>query len=99
MTFYDDPNRQCVGLSPIWGGADRDNVPAATGATAGTPGTWTPAGADPAASPTAMAGITASPTTAWTVGQYVQTATAGAAGRTYWNGTAWVAGAAPAAEG
>ena len=68
---------------------------AATGATAGTPGTWTPAGSTAPASPGAMGGITASPTSAWTTGQYVQTATAGTAGRVYWNGTAWTTGAAP----
>ena len=30
----------------------------------------------------------------WTTGQYVQTQTAGVPGRAYWNGAAWVAGAA-----
>lgn len=96
--MYDDPNRECLGLQPIWGGAGGDNVPQATGATAGIPGTWTPSGTDPANSPTEMSGVTASPATAWTAGQYVQTATSGAAGRVYWNGTAWTAGAAPAAD-
>lgn len=71
----------------------------ATGATAGTPGSWTPAGSTPPASPAALiAGtpnvVVASPTTAWTVGQYVQTATAGTGGRAHWSGTAWVSGAA-----
>lgn len=69
--------------------------PAATGATAGTPGTWTPAGSTPPADTASMGGVTASPTTAWTTGQYVQTQTAGAAGQTHWNGTAWTAGTAP----
>lgn len=95
MTIYDDPNRECVGLSPIWGGADRDNVPQATGATAGTPGTWTPAGTDPAPNLAGMAGVTASPASAWTTGQYVQTALTGAPGRVTWSGTAWVGGVAP----
>lgn len=98
MTFYDDPNRQCVGLAPIWGGAGGDNVPKATGATAGLPGTWTPAGHDPAQNLSDMAGVTASPTTPWTSGQYVQTALAGAPGRVTWTGTAWVGGAAPLDE-
>jgi hypothetical protein len=31
----------------------------------------------------------------WTTGQYVQTQTAGTGGQAYWNGAAWVAGAAP----
>lgn len=96
--MYDDPNRECVGLAPIWGGAGGDNVPQATGATAGTPGTWTPSGSDPAPSPAEMAGVTASPATAWSAGQYVQTLTAGTGGRVFWNGSAWTAGAAPAAE-
>lgn len=71
----------------------------ATGATAGIPGTWTPPGCTPPASPAAMTGITASPATAWTTGQYVQTSTAGAAGQTHWTGTAWAAGAATVVAG
>jgi len=27
MTFFDDPNRECVGLDPIWGDETRDNDP------------------------------------------------------------------------
>ena len=69
---------------------------AATGATAGTPGTWTPSGSTPPSSvANLIAGtpnvVTASPTTAWTTGQYVQTGTAGAPGQAHWSGTAWVA--------
>ena len=72
----------------------------ATGATAGIPGSWTPAGALPPASPTALSAgspvtVTATPATAWTTGQFVQTQTAGAAGRACWTGSAWVSGAAP----
>ncbi len=89
------PNQQCVhadGLGPA--------AIYATGATAGIPGSWTPAGCIVPASQTAvMQGkpitITATPATAWTTGQYVQTATAGAAGRVCWTGSAWVGGAAP----
>jgi len=72
----------------------------ATGATEvpGGPGTWTPAGAAvlpaDAADMTAMA-IVATPATAWTTGSYMQGTTAGVAGRGHWDGTAWVAGAAP----
>jgi hypothetical protein len=71
----------------------------ATGATAGIPGVWTPAGSTPPASQLdAMQGrpytIKATPATAWTTGQYVQTQTAGAAGRVTWTGTAWVGGVA-----
>jgi hypothetical protein len=69
----------------------------ATGATAGVPGTWTPASSTPPASVADLiAGtpnaVVASPTTAWTTGQYVQTGTAGAAGQGHWDGSAWVAG-------
>jgi len=70
---------------------------AATGATAGAPGSFTPAGTAPPASAAALiAGspvpITASPATAWTTGQRVVCADGSTA---YWNGTAWVAGTAP----
>ena len=54
----------------------------ATNANAGTPGTWTPGGSTPPASVTALQDalppVSATPATAWTVGQYVQTGTAGA---------------------
>ena len=77
---FSDPNRECVGLEPIWTGAP-DDGPEPTGATAGIPGTWTPAGAGPAASLIDMQrghpnAIVASPATAWTSGQYVQTSVA-----------------------
>jgi hypothetical protein len=84
------------------GGATGATGPAgpATGATAGLPGSWTPAGSTPPASLADLqAGVpnavTASPATAWTTGQYVQTATAGAAGQATWTGSAWVGGMAP----
>jgi len=64
---------------------------AATGATAGTPGNWTPAGSVPPANLAAAAGLTASPNTAWTSGQSV---VLGDASSTHWDGSAWVAGAA-----
>lgn len=69
--------------------------PAATGATAGTPGTWTPANSKPPASVATIGAVTASPATLWTVGQFVQTGTAGTAGEAHWNGSAWTAGKAP----
>jgi hypothetical protein len=72
----------------------------ATGATAGIPGTFTPANSILPASPAALSQgnpktVIASPATAWTTGQFVQTATAGAAGRATWTGTNWVSGVAP----
>lgn len=67
---------------------------AATGATAGTPGTWTPS---PAYGPADLAAltsgsVTASPNTAWTSGQYVTLEDGSFA---HWTGTAWAAGKAP----
>lgn len=72
-------------------------TPPATGATSGTPGAWTPTGSLAPASVSALiAGtpnaVTATPNTAWTIGQYVQTRTAGTTGQAHWNGTAWVTG-------
>lgn len=97
-TLLLDPNREAVGVAPIWGGAGGDNVPNATGATAGAPGTWTPPGADPASTSTEATswGVVASPATAWTGSAYVQGRTAGAPGRMWWNGTGWSGGSAPA---
>jgi hypothetical protein len=69
--------------------------PAATGATAGTPGTWTPVDSYPpetvAMLIAAAPAITASPSTAWTSGQFVLT---GDNSQAHWSGTAWVAGPA-----
>lgn len=83
--------------------ADSEAVPpnpgpgAASGATAGTPGAWTPAGATPPATVAALqaSAIVANPATAWATGEYVQTATAGAGGQAHWDGDSWEAGAAP----
>lgn len=69
----------------------------ATGATAGTPGTWTPGGSVPPATVADLSAssIVASPATAWTTGQYVQTGEAGSAGEASWSGSSWVGGKAP----
>ncbi|HZD63873.1 MAG TPA: hypothetical protein VE200_13885 [Xanthobacteraceae bacterium] len=64
-------------------------VVAATGATAGTPGTFTPVGAAAPANLAAMTGKTANPATNWVTGQYMLL---GDASKCNWNGTAWVAG-------
>jgi len=68
-----------------------------TGATAGTPGTWSGSGTVPAsvaALQAAIPAIVATPATAWTTGQYVQTLTAGVPGQAHWSGSAWVTGPA-----
>jgi len=66
-------------------------VPAvqATGATAGVPGSFTPAGAATPSNLAAMSAVTASPTSVWTTGQYVAT---GDGIHCHWDGTAWVTG-------
>ena len=68
-----------------------NNGPAATGATAGLPGAWTPASSDPPNKFTAMNTITASPATAWTTGQYV---VLGDGSFAHWGGAAWTSGKA-----
>lgn len=66
--------------------------PAATGATAGTPGSFTPSGSTPPANLAALqaSGIVASPNTAWTTGQSVNLGT----GSAHWDGDSWETGAA-----
>jgi len=81
-----------VGIQEVPG---EPQVPA-TGATAGSPGTWSPATAvapaDFAALDTADPAIVANPTTAWTTGQYVLL---GDTSHAYWDGTLWISGEAP----
>lgn len=82
-------------ITGTWGAAAPWAVPgavAATGATAGLPGTFTPAGATPPFALANMTGIVASPATNWTVGQHVEL---GNGSDVNWNGTAWVAGVHP----
>jgi hypothetical protein len=69
------------------------NSALATGATAGTPGSWTGGAEVPVnLAGTIAAGIIANPLTAWTTGQRVVTRDAGLI---HWDSAAWVAGAAP----
>lgn len=71
-------------------------VVTATGATSGAPGAFTPSGAAPPADLAALSGCTASPTTAWLVGEHV---VLGDASQAYWDGTTWLVGSAPGAAG
>jgi len=73
-----------------------NQTPLATGANAGAPGTWTPAGSTPPvnAAGATTAGITASPLTAWTTGQWVQGSDTTATGEMHWTSSAWAAGKA-----
>ncbi|QAX95467.1 major tail protein [Streptomyces phage BartholomewSD] len=63
----------------------------ATGATAGTPGSFTPAGSTAPYDLVDLDLVTADPATAWTTGQYV---VLGDGSNAYWNGTDWVTGIA-----
>lgn len=71
-------------------GAIALGVPA-TGATAGIPATLTPTNSYPPADLAAASTLTASPTTAWTTGQYVLL---GDGTKAHWTSSAWAAGPA-----
>lgn len=64
----------------------------ATGATAGSPGAYSPANSYGPADFASIGSLTATPTTAWVTGDYITLRDGSTA---YWNGTAWVAGIAP----
>ena len=73
---------------------DDPAAPPATGATAGTPGTWTP---EPSNRPDDLedlqtGSVTASPATAWTAGQHVVLEDGSHA---YWDADSWAEGEAP----
>ena len=70
---------------------DEPTKVAATGAVAGTPGTYTPAGAEVPEDLGELAGVVATPATAWTTGQYVNLLDGSVAS---WNGIAWAEGTA-----
>ncbi|MEU5403714.1 hypothetical protein ABZ348_30985 [Streptomyces sp. NPDC005963] len=63
----------------------------ALGATAGIPGAFTPSGSLVPANLAGLDLITASPTTAWSAGQYV---VLGDNSNAHWNGTDWITGIA-----
>lgn len=58
----------------------------ATGATAGTPGSFTPTGATPPADLAAMSTVVASPATAWATGQHV---VLGDSSHAWWDSDSW----------
>lgn len=66
-------------------------VPVAAGATAGTPGSWTPSGSTPPADLTALqaSSVVANPATAWATGTYV---VLGDLTHAHWTSSAWAAG-------
>ncbi|MEU9126582.1 hypothetical protein AB0D08_00440 [Kitasatospora sp. NPDC048540] len=79
-------NNWTYAVTPLGSG-----VIAPTGATAGTPGSFTPTGAVRPANLAGLTGITASPATAWTTGQHV---VLGDSSKAYWDGSMWKAGQA-----
>ena len=82
---------QTTTAPPAVTGAGALGVPA-TGATAGIPGTYTPANSYGPSTFATIGSLTASPATNWTAGQYIRLLDGTNA---YWNGTAWVAGIHP----
>jgi len=72
-------------------GAQALGVPA-TSAIAGTPGSYSPANSYGRESVATATGLTASPATSWTTGQYVRNRDGSLM---HWSGTAWTAGAKP----
>jgi hypothetical protein len=82
-----------VGVAPPaeTDGAEALGVPA-TGATAGSPAALTPSNSYAPASFATIGGLTATPNTAWTTGQYVLLRDGS---RAYWDGDSWNAGVAP----
>lgn len=67
------------------------NPSMASGATAGSPGDFSPEGSHAPYDLAGLSGVTADPETAWTTGQHV---VLGDGSQAHWNGTAWTAGAA-----
>lgn len=71
------------------------DAPKATGAVAGTPGSFTPAGNGKVNTLAQMAGVTASPATGWTT---LQRVVLNDGTEAYWNGTSWASGRAAAED-
>lgn len=63
----------------------------ATGATAGTPGSYTPEGSTPPFALADLASVIATPTAAWTTGQHV---VLGDGSNAFWDGDSWTTGIA-----
>ncbi|MCY0933630.1 hypothetical protein [Streptomyces sp. H34-S4] len=78
-------NNWTYAVTPLGGGV------VATGAVAGTPGSFTPSGATAPANLSALSSVIATPTSAWTTGQRV---VLGDASTAHWSGSAWVSGSA-----
>ena len=93
LDSYDHLHVQYTTIAPPEASCDcLPSGPDSTGATAGSPGTWTPTDSVPPADFASITGITASPATAWTTGQYVILEDDSHA---YWDGSDWQVGEAP----
>ncbi|AOQ27066.1 hypothetical protein SEA_BRATAYLOR_16 [Streptomyces phage Brataylor] len=82
-------NTWTYAITPLGG-----DVIAASGATAGAPGSWLPSGAVAPANLAALQGSSVTPSpdaTAWTTGQYVDL---GDGSDAYWDGDSWASGQA-----
>jgi hypothetical protein len=85
--YYWDGKQWQAGITPE---PDAPEVPTlATGATAGSPGVFTP---DGSIIPDSMYGVSPHPVTRWSSGQYIVTSTNE---EFYWNGKSWTVGRAP----
>jgi len=92
ISSVEPPPEEIDMTAPGWSNDDGTAAaPAATCATAGSPGTWTPAGAAPCPLFQQMDTITASPATAWGTGEYV---VLGDGSEAYFGGVAWTSGRA-----
>lgn len=88
--FY-TPAGQSTSYNWTWALTPLEAAPNPTGATAGSPGSFTPVGASVPNNISLLEGVVASPSTAWTAGQYVKLANGSEA---HWDGTDWVTGRA-----
>lgn len=92
ITVGDHLHMEATTLAPPEPDCDPDALGVeATGATAGSPAEYTPAQSYGPEDLAGLSGVTASPATAWTAGQYVALRDGSTA---HWSGTAWVAGIA-----
>ena len=83
-----------IGFVSIDGWTPPPEPPAtATGATAGSPGQWTPTGSAAPMNLSATGAVVATPATAWTTGQHM---VLGDSTQAHWNGTSWTSGSAAA---
>jgi hypothetical protein len=95
MSASIDCSLEAPKVTGTWQAAGSWAVPGMVVATGAGPGTgngsFTPAGATPPANLAALSGVTATPATAWTAGQFI---VLGDGSKAHWTGSAWVTGPA-----